>query len=167
MKANVLIIWGAAVVLLFAGCSTVPVAMAPVGPNPAQLPTASNSGQLEVFSALSGRMEGNNPTWYQHTDYYVCNSRGKELRRVDNSIGHYTQRPRIVTLPPGNYIIEARAKDVLSVEVPVLVKSGEITRVHLDGQWQPISGASKTELVFTPGGYPVGWSAGSGNQKHI
>src|ERR1700722_9160637 len=114
MKRNVLIILGAVVTALLAGCSTTtPVVLAPVGPNPARVPTASAQGQLEVFSALSGRREGNNPTWYQHTDYSVYNSQGKKLEQVWNSTGHYDQTPRVIALPAAKYIIEARANNIL------------------------------------------------------
>jgi hypothetical protein len=64
-------------------------------------------------------------------------------------------------LLPGKYIVRARAKGILRVEVPVLIKSVEITRVHLDGNWQPPAEAPKTELVRAPAGYPVGWSTTS------
>jgi hypothetical protein len=159
MKKNVLIILGAAVTALLAGCSTTPVALAPVGPNPAGVQTASTQGQLEVFSALSGRREGNNPTWYQHTDYSVYNYQGKKLEHVWNTTGYYEQTPRTIALPVGKYIVEARANNVLQARVPVLIKPGEITRVHLDGHWQPPSDTPQTEVVRAPGGYPVGWHA--------
>lgn len=164
MKKSVLImVLGAAVGSLLTGCSSTPVALVPVGPNPSNFPLASSNGQLEVFSALSGHVEGNNPSWYRHTDYYVCDSGGQRLQRVNNFMGHYSQAPRILDLPPGHYLIEARAEDILRARIPVVIRSGELTEVHLDGLWQPVADASHTELVFAPGGYPVGWSAKSQN----
>lgn len=151
-----LILLGAAgAISLLSGCSSTPMALAPVGPNPAGFRAATASGQLEVFSALSARREGNNPTWYQHSDYYICNEQGKHLKHVDNSTGYYAQAPRMVTLPAGKYIVKARAKNAFWTIVPVVVEPGEITKVHLDGQWQPP--AKNTELVMAPAGYPVGW----------
>ena len=158
MKGNIFAI-PAALALLAAGCAATPVAVAPIGPNPAVLQSTASNGQLEVFSALSGRREGDNPTWYQHTGYYIYSRHGRPLEHVNNTVGYYSQAPSIVALPPGKYIVEARAKDALCMKVPVVIKAGEITRVHLDGDWQPSSGASGKELVRAPGGYPIGWRA--------
>jgi hypothetical protein len=154
---NILFLMGAAITILITGCSTTPVTLAPVGPNPAGLRTTSANGQLEVFSALSGRSEGNNPTWYQHSDYYLCDSHGQRLEHVNNTTGYYAQTPRLITLPSGKYIVETKAKDMLRAKVAVVIKAGKITRVHLDGNWQPLG--SKTEVVKAPAGYPVGWGA--------
>jgi hypothetical protein len=157
MKKNILIIMGAAMTILITGCSTAPVTLAPVGPNPAALQTTAADGQLQVFSALSGRVEGDNPTWYQHSDYYLCDADGRIMKHVDNAIGYYAQDPRLIALPPGKYMVKARAKGVMRAEVPVVIKSGEITRVHLDGKWQPLAQIPKTEVLKAPAGYPVGW----------
>jgi hypothetical protein len=76
---------------------------------------------------------------------------------VDNNTGYYSENPRLINLPSGKYIVEARAKDMLQAKVPVVIKPGEVTRVHLDGNWQPLAETPKTELVKAPAGYPVGW----------
>jgi hypothetical protein len=167
MKIYVPIILGVAVISLLSGCSTTPVALAPVGPNPASFTAATGNGRLEVFSALTPRMEGTNPTWYQHTDYYVCHPQGQRLQHIANYTGYYALAPRVITLPPGQYLVEARAKNILQVKVPVVIKSGEITRVHLDGNWQPGSGMPKAELVYAPTGYPAGWSAGEPGENRV
>ena len=155
MKKTIMILGAAAWVL--AGCSTAPVALSPVGPGPTGVQAAAGNGELEVFSALTGRREGNNPTWWQHSDYYVCNTRGRRLDQVMNAPGYYSTRPRLLTLPAGKYIVKARAKGALWATVPVIIKPGEITRVHLDGNWQP--NAPTMELVMAPEGYAVGWRA--------
>ena len=154
MKRSILFLGAAGAMALLAGCSA-PVALKPVGPNPGGFQTATVNGQLEVFSAESARMEGDNPIWRQHSDYYICNEQGKRLERVENALGYYARTPRLVTLPAGKYIVKARAKDALLAEVPVVIQPGEITKVHLDGQWQPV--ANRTQLVWAPSGYPVGW----------
>jgi hypothetical protein len=156
MKKNILIM-GAAVAILVTGCSTTPTAFAPVGPNPAAFQATGANGQLEVFSALSRRIEGDNPTWYQHSDYYVCDSRGRRLEHVDNNTGYYDQSPRLINLPPGKYLVKARAIDMVQAEVPVVIKPGEITRVHLDGNWRPLAETPDTSVVKSPAGYPIGW----------
>jgi hypothetical protein len=159
MKKNNLIIMGAAITVLITGCSTTPVTLAPVGPNPAGIQTTAAEGRLEVFSALSGHSEGNNPAWYQDSDYYLCDAHGRRLKQVDNNTGYYSETPRLINLPAGKYIVEARAKGVLRAKVPVVIKPGEITRVHLDGNWQPLAQTPETEVVKAPAGYPVGWRA--------
>jgi hypothetical protein len=65
----------------------------------------------------------------------------------------------VVALPPGNYVVKARAKDYLLVEVPVVIESSRTTRVHLDDQWVPEPGTSANQLVAQPNGSPAGWRA--------
>ncbi len=156
------IIPGAALILLLAGCSTTPVALAPVGPNPVGPQTASAEGSLEVFSFKEQQSDNQNqgstdPVWYQHTDYEIYSANGGLLERVDNTVGHYAQAPRVVNLPAGKYFVQAYAVNRLPVRVPVTVKRGHITRIHLDDNWKPPMGIVKTETVSLPGGQPVGW----------
>lgn len=155
---------GAMLTAALAGCSTPTVVLAPVGPNPSGGGTLAATGQLEVFSATSGHTEGDNPTWYQHTDYYLLNKNGKELKHVDNNLGRYATAPRLISLAPGRYLVKAKAKDYLWVKVPVVVKAGETTRVHLDENWRTPGNVSQSELVKIPGGYPIGWSTSIAKQ---
>lgn len=153
---RMLIILGAATLVL-AGCTSTQVAVAPVGPNPATRAPVLGDGQLEVYSAFSDRREGNDPTWRQHSSYYIYTAGGRRLQHVVNAPGYYSTMPRLVTLPPGEYIVNARAKDALWTKVPVVIKPNEITRVHLDGNWQP--NVPGVEVVMAPAGYPIGWRA--------
>ena len=156
MKKMMIILLGAAASTLV-GCANSQVAVAPVGPNPITVAPAAGDGQLEVYSATSGRLEGNDPTWSQHSDYYIYTAHGRRLKHVTNAAGYYSTMPRLVTLPPGRYVVEARAKGTLRTRVPVVIKPNEITRVHLDGNWQP--NAPVVKVVMAPQGYPVGWRA--------
>ena len=122
-------------------------------------------GGLQVFSRLIGRSEGDNPTWYQHTDYYIYGRDGKLARRIGNNDGRYAEPPRQVMLPAGQYLVVAQANDYFWVEVPVTIKRGQTTRVHLDDHWQPPADAPKTELVCLPNGNPVGWCVAA--SQHI
>lgn len=159
MKKRILITMGTGVVVLFlAGCAT-PTHLGTVGPGPSQVQLAESKGQLEVYSVPSGHTEGNNPTWFQYSDYTIYTRHGRRLEYVDNSRGYYSTRPVVIDLPPGRYTVEARAKGMLLTRVRVVIKSGEKTSVHLDGNWQPPSDTPVTELVTTPEGYPVGWRA--------
>jgi len=152
---------GASLVALLVGCATTPVALAPVGPNPADAGGKAAKGGLQVFSRLVGRSEGNNPAWYQHTDYYIYDLHGKRVRHVDNTIGYYAKTPRRVTLPVGKYLVKAQANDYFWVSVPVTIERGQTTRVHLDDNWTPPADTPKTDLVSLPNGNPVGWQAES------
>lgn len=152
-------------VLLLVGCSSTPIALAPVGPNPVGSERSASKGELQVFSSLVDRSDDQNqandsdPGWYQHTDYRIYDLHGKLVKRVDNAIGHYEQAPRGVALPAGQYLVKARAQDYLRVEVPVLIEPGRTTKVHLDDNWKLPAGTPRSELVSTPNGNPVGWRA--------
>ena len=153
---KIMVLIGAGMMTCLLGCSSTPVAVAPVGPNPAFAGKPAGDGQLEVYSAMRGHSEGNNPSWYQHTAYYLYDQNGKELRRVYNKVGHYEQRPQVIQLSPGKYLVKARAKDYAWVNVPVEIDPGKLTEVHLDDAWRPAD-APKNELVSLPAGNPVGW----------
>lgn len=154
MKKFPLIV-GSTVALLLAGCASSPVALAPVGPGPnAPRSVASSTGSLVVYSATVARSEGDTPVWYQHTDYFLEGT--QKSKRVDNTVGYYTQRPRTVHLTPGNYTVKAQASDGQWATVPVVIRRGETTVVSLDDSWNPAAGAG-VEVVRMPDGSAVGW----------
>lgn len=152
---------GMAGVALFAGCASTPVALSKVGPNPTAQASATADGRLEVFSAMQRQRDGNeydiDPAWYQHTDYEICDAQGRPERHVFNTVAHYSSAPRVVNLPAGNYIVRARAKGYLRVSVPLEIKPGRTTRLHLDATWKPPPGTPANEIVKTPAGYAIGW----------
>ena len=160
---NRFIILGAAWTSLLAGCATDPVVLAPVGPNPVGLESKATTGQLEVFSSLVEQCDDQNqagdgsPVWYQHSDYRIYSLHGKLVRYVGNSVGHYSQTPRLVSLPPGRYHVKALANNYLRVDVPVVIKPGRTTRVHLDNAWKLPGNTPEVALISIPGGYAVGW----------
>jgi hypothetical protein len=158
---------GTGLVLSLVGCSSTPVALAPVGPNPFGSKSMVSEGGLQVFSSLVGHSEGNNPTWYQHTDYYIYDLHGKLVKRVDNTIGHYDAAPRLVALPAGRYLLKTQANEYVCVDVPVTIERGRTTKVHLDDQWKLPADTAKKELVSLPDGNPVGWSAESMKEIEI
>jgi len=160
---------GSGLVALLVGCSSTPVAIAPIGPNPAGGERLASKGELEVFSNLTEQSDDQNqgstdPVWYQHTDYGVYDLHGKLVERVSNAAGHYGRAPRRVALPAGQYLVRARAKDYLSVEVPVTIEGGRTTRVHLDDNWRPPADTPRRDLVNLPNGNPVGWRVESTNE---
>jgi len=76
---------------------------------------------------------------------------------VSNNVGYFDKSPCRITLPAGRYFIKARAQGYLLAAVPVLVEPGRTTRVHLDANWKPPPGTSKSELIYSSNGYPIGW----------
>lgn len=156
---SVVFLLAAMMVASLAGGATAPVAFAPVGPNPFQGKSAAANGQLVVFSCLVGRIEGDSPSWFRHSDYEICDRNGHLWRRGDNSVRYYDQAPRKVSLPAGWYLVKAEAEDYSLVEAPVHIESGRTTRVHLDDNWRPPPSVPKSEIVSAPDGIPVGWRA--------
>lgn len=151
------LIVGAAFASLLVGCTSTPVALAPVGPGPFASRVASDTGSLQVYSSLVTRSEGSeNPEWHQHSHYYLSDANGRHSRYVENTIGHYEKTPRTLQLTTGRYLVRARASAGEWVEVPVIIRSGETTIVHLDHGWNPGS-IPATELVSMPNGSAVGW----------
>jgi hypothetical protein len=153
---NICVISIIALVGLISGCSTPLVVTTPVGPRPFGNESTSSTGALEVFSFLTLCSEGDDPIWFQHTDYYLCTPQNQVLKHVSNITGKYETAPRRLDLPGGNYIIKAQAKGYIWVEVPVIVEPGRTTRVHLDGEWIPAANLPKAQIVNGPGG-PMGW----------
>ena len=160
---NIPIILGTALLPVLLGCASAPVAIAPVGPNPVGARIVSAEGRLLVYSGLEAESDNenqggfDNPAWYQHTDYNIYTRDGKLVRHVENSIGHYEQAPRLVSLPTGQYYVKARAADYMWVKVPVTIKRGLITKVHLDDKWMPPTDIASSKVVSLPNGKPVGW----------
>jgi hypothetical protein len=153
------------VIPFLVSCASHPITLAPVGPNPlAGGSTTAGTGRLQVFSGLAEESDNQNqgskdPVWYQHTDYTLYDGRGKLVKHVDNTVGHYARAPHVVSLPAGNYTVKARASDGQLAEIPVVIERDRTTRVHLDEQWRLPVGTPKTEVVSAPDGSPVGWRA--------
>lgn len=136
MKKMIDILSAAAAAALMAGCATRSASGVAAGAKATSGAVAGANGQLEVFSDYSTRSEGSNPTWRQHSDYYIYRPDGRLLDYVANAPGYYSSLPRLVRLPAGKYIVKARGKGALWTRVPVVIKPQQITRVNLDGDWQ-------------------------------
>ena len=154
---SICLLLGTGLVSVLVGCSSTPIAVAPVGPNPFGIKGGASKGELQVFSSLVGRSEGDNPSWWQHSNYNIYNLSGKLIKRVDNTVGHYEEAPRQVVLPAGTYLVEAHSSDYFWVDAPVTIERGRTTRVHLDDHWKIPNDAA--QLVHLPNGNPIGWLA--------
>ncbi len=152
-----------AVVPFLVSCASEHVALSPVGPNPEAKGPPGNTGYLQVFSEreplVEGSYDGSNGIIYHHTDYNIYDTHGRHLEHVGNAAGHFDSAPRLVPLPAGEYVVRARGKDYLFVQLPVVIKGGRVTRVHLDDRWSPNKSTAKNQLVTAPNGTPVGWRA--------
>jgi hypothetical protein len=165
MKRFVLFLVNVGLAASLAGCASDTVA--PVGPNPDGSKGDASTGQLQVFSRMATRDDDQNqagdgiPVWHQYTAYSIYDENGNLVKRVANSSGHYGRHAQVVTLPAGNYLVKAQAKDYYWVKVPVNVLPGEMTKVHLDDNWRPPGEAPKGDVVYGPDGNPIGWRSNS------
>jgi hypothetical protein len=169
---SIRLISAAAMVLGIVGCATPPpVELKAIGPNPESRSKQEATGRLEVFSALepNGECDGSILYWdmdrrilYQHTDYDIYNLDGRRVLHVLNTFRPRDLTPRVVALPPGKYIVVAKAREALRVKVPVDIGAGRTSKVHLDDNWEIPSNTPKDVLVSLPSGSPVGWRAEHG-----
>ncbi len=138
---------------LVAGCTPPSRWIAPdaVGPAPV---VASNDGDLLVYSADDAidTADADHP---HHRAYVIRAPDGSVLRAVRNQCGPFGQDPEDVTLAPGRYAIDTSATNLGPVRVPVVIESGHVTVVHLDGDAEsdPVPGASAVRL---PDGRSIG-----------
>ena len=161
-----------------AGCaaSGVLTVVEPVGPAPLGASAAGTGGKLQVYSArepapidlnleeFCANEYGKNASQLEkaHTSYVIYSLSGQVLKKVKNARGIYDETPALAALPAGTYRIEAAAElkdgETVKANIPVVIKSGQITVVHLEPGWHP---ADKTvdprAVVRADDGRIVGW----------
>ena len=104
-----------------------------------------------------------------HTSYSIYAPDGRFLQRVRNTTGMNDANPALVKLSPGVYRVQADAEDyndvTLTVMVPVCIKPGLTTSVHLDGNWNPPAAIRRSggKVVRLPNGDVVGWRLSNPN----
>ncbi len=135
-----------------------------VGPAPVQTAAAnSTNGTLMVYSAYEANADFNarDPYRHEYSDYWIFSASGTSRQRVQNSSGTILQRPQAVELPVGIYRVKAQANGYGLVTVPVMIRAGCDTIVHLEGgvRWPVPSGFNQTNAVRLPDGEIVGWKA--------
>ncbi len=158
--------WALALVPSLTACVSQPVALAPVGPRPLpwqHLLPSKGEGRLQVYTATEEYEWERDVPFFPHRDYQIYSTEGKYLRRVWNSQTHEDETPAIVDLPAGKYLVRADAEFCGRVEIPVVIRPGELTRVVLQPGWKPSDGFAQADyLVQSPAGYFIGWRAGTG-----
>jgi hypothetical protein len=139
------------------------VVLDPIGPAAGVVTSAASPGTLVVFSAFTPEPDINNsPYRRRYSDYRVLTADGRQqVQTVHNDRGVQVGGPQKVTLPAGEYRVEARANGYGQVMVPVVIRTGEITTVHLEGSvwWPRSSPIFASNPVRLPGGEIAGWRA--------
>jgi len=120
-------------------------------------------GFLNVYSATTEYQESDNTYRYPHTDYRIYTSDGRFLGWVSNSITRSDELSERVALPRGSYQIVAESETEGTVRVPVVIRTGRTTVLHLerDKDWTPPPLAHDSDLVHLPNGQPIGLRARS------
>jgi len=149
---------------LVAGCISQQhgLVLEPIGPPNVQLARAGSNGTLVVFSAFDPHADFNDLPYLRHyTDYKITDENGKLVQTVHNATGASLERPKRVQLPVGAYCIVARANGYGVVTVPVVIRAGQVTTVHLEGgsSWQNRSQLSQSNPVRLRDGQIAGWRA--------
>lgn len=156
---------GLFVAVLICGCASYhhQIALEPVGPAPHEPSSPVLEGLLVVFSAFdpTPSIKGNLYRAY-YTDYRIFSSDGNQLlKEVQNNSGKLLDGPKRVQLPAGTYRVLARANGYGVVTVPVVIRPGQVTTVHLEGTnwWPARSAIFQSNPVRLPHGQIVGWRA--------
>jgi hypothetical protein len=156
----------------------------PVGPSPLAVAQGTDGGSLQVYSArelapVNVEMEQYvDQTKFSpqddslqremlhtsaHGNYSIYDAHGKFIERIANSKGMNDAAPTQVKLAPGSYLVEAVTEEYDTfrhpVTIPVEIKAGVITVVHLDGTWEPAASPANAGLVKFPNGDVIGWHA--------
>ena len=151
-------------VALAAGCVSQHrgLVLDPIGPPTSQSAGAGSNGTLVVFSASAPHADFNDLPYLRHyTDYKITYRDGKPVQTVHNDSAALPEGPRRVQLPVGAYSVVARANGYGVVTVPVIIRPGQVTTVHLEGSssWQSRSLLSQSNPVRLPDGEIAGWRA--------
>ncbi len=176
--ANIITAVGAAVLLV--GCASAPrVAVdEPLGPAPATTTKGTGDGSIVIYSARTpadvdmyqdewrwNNDFGKNAFLYEpaHSDYTIYTQNGHVFKHVRNSRDPNDDTPTVVKLPAGSYKVEAEAVNCdgnqVAVLLPVVVKPGQATVAHLEGDWNPVGQFGETHLAKLPCGRVIGWRA--------
>ncbi len=122
---------------------------------------------LKVFTATERHRDGDNTYYYPHSAYLICDTHGVKIRSVINHIGTMDETPTFVPLTPGRYVIVAQADGYGRVRIPVVVRPGRATVIHLERDWQPPRDARASDIVRMPDGQPIGWASASPGHSQL
>ena len=170
----------AGAVVWLVGCASAPrvVVDEPLGPVPAGVAQGTGDGSLVIYSARTladvdvctaewrwNNDFGKNAFLYEsaHTDYTIYTPNGEVFKHVHNARGPNDDTPTVVTLPAGSYKVEAEGVNCddnrVKVLMAVVVKAGQTSLAHLDGDWNPTGQYKEAEFAKLPCGRVIGWRA--------
>ena len=116
----------------------------------------SNTGYLEVYTATRQVNDAGTLT-LQPTPYSIYRPDGHRFKGVLNAVGSSDNKPMVVPLPAGNYVVYANAEGYGQVQVPVVIVGSRLTEVHLQyGGWKDVGNLPDAEKVRLPDGRVVG-----------
>ena len=141
----------------FCGCASEPLTLAPVGPSVPRGSRFQGGGTLRVYSAVTERNDSQIKYYYPQ-NYFVLTPEHVMVKAVINS-HTMNETPADVNLASGKYVVKAPSDGYGLVYVPVVIKEGSVTEVHLDRRWRPAREENATNLVTFPDGWPVGFKA--------
>ena len=169
MKYRILVCLTIGVAPLLAACAnpSQPLTTEPVGPVPSinsqSTRESASVGYLRVYTAREEVGDGYHD-FRPYADYTILSSDGRVFRKVVNSVAYQSVGPANVELPTGTYTVVGEGEFYSSVQIPLVIKSGQVTLVHLDGGWtRPVANARARDLVKLPNGEVVGWRAATAN----
>ena len=146
--------------MLLASCADMPATAVRETAGPQAGGIYPHEGFLEVYSATEEHFDGDT-SYYPHTDYRVLTRDGSVFKQVHNAISPSDEIPATVTLPSGAYTVVAESETSGMVSVPVIVRTGRTTVLHLekDRDWTPPALARESDLIRLPNGQPIGFRA--------
>lgn len=90
-----------------------------------------SAGSLQVYSEqVWGRKIGGGPTSFVYSEYKVLTPEGRFVMQVEN--GGPMDEPSVVRIDPGSYVVLAQAYERGTVRLPVTVRTGKTTVLHLE-----------------------------------
>src|SRR3954469_2224604 len=150
-------------VVITCGCASrsghdrVGLVLGTVGPEPLAQRKAASEGTLVVYTALDQHAHFNTSAYHRYySDYEVRSESGAVVKKVHNDSGTVVDGPVEVPLGPGHYRVHAKANGYGWVTVPVVIESGQVTTVHLDGGRTGAAGLSQALTVRLPQGEIAG-----------
>lgn len=123
-------------VLCLGGSSVVkgksePLTISVVQPETLNDPIESAQGYLQVYSAIDEFNDGG-LAYYSHSSYAIYTIDGELFKSVENHISPRDERPELVALPAGSYLVIARSNRHGDVRIPVAIEKGQLTVLDLD-----------------------------------
>ena len=93
--------------------------------------TELRQGYLKVYSASDVVRDGDT-RYFPHTSYVIYTTDGKLFKNVENHRSADDEIPELVSLPVGSYTVVARSIRGGYAGMPVVIKEGQQTILHLD-----------------------------------